>query len=355
MGLTLKTFIFALAAHTLVSSQCIPTTQSPDPEPPACPPNKCWVDGCEVDLFLCKIECGTSSDEVPIQQCTVTPIEDPAGVTCPDVSALKSVNAEMCEEFCVKAMNGDTPSEPPCRFWRYDKVSAQKTSCYLLSSDHCQYHKECAGDCDCGDVGCPAEEGGTATDPPEQPCKSGIAYNSGPAWIHWACYNFEHEDDLLSPYNPAATMFPGTVCYTTHRCSDWDEEEDRLLWLKCDGNTGEWIPDPGHPANSMDNYAGAVDTDTGIILDQECRDEPKNVLVVIIDDMGSGAQLSCETPDADEVDETYTIMAPNKCVLLCDFHLGLIIEGRLNDAGNFAFYIENDVVTQENVDIIKCW
>lgn len=344
-------FIFALAAPTLVSSQCIPTTSTL--APPTCPPNECWGGGCEVDPYLCKIECGPTSDDVPALQCTATPTEDPAGVTCPDVSDRKSVSAETCKELCVDAMNGDTPTEPPCRFWRYDRVSEQESTCYLMSSDQCKYHKECAGDCDCGDVGCPAEEGGDVTDPPKQSCEPGIAYNSGPAWIHWACYNFEHE--LLSPYNPDAIMYPDTVCYTTHKCSDWDDEQDRLLWLKCDGNTGKWIQDPGHPAQNQENYANAVDQETGVILEHECKDEPKSVLVVIIDAMGSGAQLSCETPDADAVDETFTIIAPNKCVLLCDFHLGLILEGRLNEDGEFAFYIENDVIVQSNSSVVQCW
>ena len=92
-----------------------------------------------------------------------------------------------------------------------------------------------------------------------------------------------------------------------------------------------------------------------MILEHECKDEPKSVLVVIIDAMGSGAQLSCETPDADAVDETFTIIAPNKCVLLCDFHLGLILEGRLNEDGEFAFYIENDVIVQSNSSVVQCW
>merc|ERR1712080_518233 len=94
---------------------------------------------------------------------------------------------------------------------------------------------------------------------------------------------------------------------------------------------------------------------TGIILEQECMGDPKPELVVNIAAMGSSAQLSCETPDTDGADETYTIIAPNKCVLLCDFQLGLIIDGRLNDDGEFAFYIENDVVVQANSTIIKCW
>ena len=126
-----------------------------------------------------------------------------------------------------------------------------------------------------------------------------------------------------------------------------------------DGDTGQWIP--FHTAGNKANYDEVLDDNH--ILEHECRGllpegdgTEKPELVVTIKDMGVGAQLSCTTPDQDSEDTTYTIVAPNKCVLLCDFHLGLTIEGRLNEEGEFVFLI---VETGEDItdhgDWVTCW
>ena len=138
MEFALKAFLLALAASapTLVSSQCLPpttpaattttstttTTVKPQDRLTECPPNECYKDGCEVDPYLCKIECGT-----PQGTCTVTPGD---GVTCRDGATIPEASLDtQCKELCVASMNGDPATDPPCRFWRY--VSGD-TSCFLF-------------------------------------------------------------------------------------------------------------------------------------------------------------------------------------------------------------------------------
>jgi len=316
-----------------------------------CPPNDLWKGGCNVDPFLCKIvcedgkDCGVSGDQCPIKSEDISKNEQP-------------VTAEKCKTLCEgKGWEGDVAAQH-CRFWR-SETGMESHTCYFLNSDQCNYHKECnRPSCDCGDVGCPPDEEGGTTEPTTLSCPSGIEYHPGLAWIHWGCYNPDYPE-LSSPYNPDGNMYPDTVCYTTHKCADWKAEEERQLWLKCNGLTGTWIPDPTHPAVDPKNYDGVISSTEGLILEHECSDEPKDPLVVVIDDMGSNAQLSCETPDINPDSEaTYTIIAPNKCVLLCDFQLGMIIEGRLNVEGDFKFYIndEKQPIGQDDVKSrIKCW
>ena len=133
--------------------------------------------------------------------------------------------------------------------------------------------------------------------------------------------------------------------------------------MRCDGNTedenGKWVSD--QPVGDQANYDDVLGDGNGVIAEHKCKggDNPAK-LVVTIADMGNGGELSCEIPDADEDPLTFTITAPNECVLLCDYHLAMVVEGRLDDEGEFKFYVTNvdpEVeVDQDNVgEIIKCW
>ena len=62
--------------------------------------------------------------------------------------------------------------------------------------------------------------------------------------------------------------------------------------------------------------------------------------------------------DAAPTPEQYRIAAPNKCLLLCKYYLGMTIGGLINDEGNYVFRkVETEEeITQDNVaDQIKCW
>ena len=145
------------------------------------------------------------------------------------------------------------------------------------------------------------------------------------------------------------------------RCSDWAMEPDRQLSVKCNGLTGMWVQNGGTTDDGSGPYQGPegiLGTQPAPLQEHQCKADP-TPLEVNIANMGDGAQLSCETPAAvDEPPTTYTIAPPNKCVLLCDFHLVMVIEGRLSDVGEFKFYVANtdEEINAGNVDdMIKCW
>ena len=105
-------------------------------------------------------------------------------------------------------------------------------------------------------------------------------------------------------------------------------------------------------------YTEALGTQPAPLVEHQCAGEPYDPFVVHIEAMGEGAQLSCETPaDKNDDDNTYTINPPNKCILLCDNHLGMVIEGRLDDIeGVFKFYgPEADSTETIDSNAVNCW
>jgi len=392
MGFACRTFILAVALPTLINTQCLPdpstttttiapitsstTTTTPhapqNPDLPAaspqdrtteCPPNNCWRGGCEINSYTCQTVCQTTCD------CKCP--DDSAEPDCEACHGVEStfgqMDAKKCEELCIASR--DAGGDNPCRFWRYDRESLNAVefkTCTFLSSEQCLHYQDCSGSCKCGDVGCP----GDGEDPEEGPkaCQAPIEYHPGSLWIHWTCFNVEHPD-MGSPYNELTTLYADTLCTTTHKCVDWDGEGDaemseRKLTVRCNGNTAE---DSGHwePVNPVDGdkyYGenGVIEADgVGVIKEHQCLPDESASLEVTILDMGIGAQLSCENPDTDSNPLTYTITPPNKCVLLCDFHLAMVIEGRLNDDGDFNFYqLDTDGTADVVIDDaakIKCW
>merc|ERR1712212_542907 len=365
MGQAFKNFILALALPTFINAQCLnqPTSQPTNQPTPsttpttnssyfdgtaACPPNQCWVGGCDPDPNICQIICD----------------KDTCNTACPDVQLeVADMSAEKCSALCIESRDKEA-NENPCRFWRYDKVSGfggANQTCTLLASDPCPFHADCSGEsCTCEDVGCPGENG--ATEAPKKACLAPIEYYPGSAWIHWTCYNTENP--VGNPYNPDTILHADTKCHTTQKCADWEGEGDRELKVTCDGINGEgengkWVPDQpvGNPANYDDVLDAGGD---GVIKEHKCKGGAGAELVVTLADVGEGGDLSCETPDTDDNPLTFTISAPNKCVLLCDYHLAMVIEGRLDVEGEFKFFVTNvdpEVeVEQATVgDTIKCW
>jgi len=365
MGLAFKNLILALALPTLINAQCLETptettttttTTTPTPNyfdgTAECPPNQCWEGGCNINPNICQITCTTG---------------DVCETACPDVQLeVAEMNATKCSDLCIE--HRDKPeNEKPCRFWRYDRVSEgqgiEKLMCTFLASDQCQYFSECSNSCECEDVGCPGSQIGT-TEPPKKACKAPIVYHPGAAWIRWTCFSIDHPD-LGSPYNPDTVLHAGTMCETTHKCADWEGEEARKLKVRCDGVTeadgdfGHWVPN--QQVADQANYDGVLGDGSDVIAEHECKGgENPTTLEVTLADMGVGGDLSCEIPDTDEDPLTFTITAPNKCVLLCDYHLAMVIEGRLNDEGEFKFYVADSdpevEINDSNVgEKIKCW
>ena len=60
----------------------------------------------------------------------------------------------------------------------------------------------------------------------------------------------------------------------------------------------------------------------------------------------------CDIPGNIELDGTrVTITAPNHCLLLCDLHIGMTIEGQLNVDGEYKFFDQDGkaIITSEDV------
>ena len=54
---------------------------------------------------------------------------------------------------------------------------------------------------------------------------------------------------------------------------------------------------------------------------------------------------------------TYTITAPNHCLLLCDLHIGMTIDGRL-DADGVYEWVDQDgeaITAAEGDNPVECW
>jgi len=342
MRLPLQAFTFLLVVvPTFARSQSIQAQSALD----VCPPNHVWVDGCAVDVNLCQIACPKGGS------CT-KPCETEVGLASEDV-AYDAMTAAKCSELCEtsKASAGD--DEHRCRFWRYDMAAVAEKRCTLLTKCDTFLHCPPEAGCQCGDVGCPGEEPND-----EQNCTPGTEFhpsadNPKTTYIRWAC-----APETENPYS-AANVAANTFCMTTHKCSKWTAESVlQDLQVTCDGTTGHWkaVPEP-IPEGMEEFYTAALGADgSTALVELDCAPVPENDILTVNVESTSGL-IRCEDPDPTSSPD-YRITAPNTCILLCDFHLGMTIKGYLNEEGNYVFKkVETDEdITQANVaEMIKCW
>ena len=142
------------------------------------------------------------------------------------------------------------------------------------------------------------------------------------------------------------------------------------MQVQCNGATGQWEKG-GEADGKYADYQEVIEVKEGedqTIKEHRCTAEGSSRLVVTLGDaaMGAGATLVCDTLDGDDEPSTFTILAPNTCLLLCDLHLGMTIRATLSmETGEFQFRIEelevegdptSGIITQDNVDEnLKCW
>jgi len=353
--------IFA-AFVPLISTEAIPS-----PYDSECKPNLFYPEGCDEEKNICQISC-PGDPKLPCES-----VLDPCDIDISD-QTFDTMTMDKCKELCESSRDKtETSAENRCRFWRWEVLETrdtrQVTSCTLMGGEECNGYKYCGHNCQCGDVGCPGENENDPPHPPDdlQPCRSGIQFHPHnpekpqDIYIHWACPSDPH-----SPYNPDHEVPPETICVTTQKCSQWKVDKNPVtelnLKVKCEGKEGKWK----HAGNGMTPVYDAVlkgeaencaEPLCGTEALNELICEPKREeLVVTKANIGEGGQISCTTqPEEDE--EKYTIAAPNKCILICDFHLGMTIEGRLDETtGAFAFFI---LETEENItgqpEKVACW
>ena len=103
---------------------------------------------------------------------------------------------------------------------------------------------------------------------------------------------------------------------------------------------------------------GGDGTGAAALVELDCGPKVDPDDLLIVNEENTDGLIRCENPDAAATPDQYRIKAPNKCILLCDFHLGMTIESVLNKEGNYVFTkVETkEEITQDNVaDQIKCW
>jgi len=335
--LRMSTVLLLLASLlSLVSGECSPNDLVPGPEGTG--------SGCSPRDNICQISCEQGKAKCKLlnkASCTK------AKVTEADLTDFAGFNNTKCLELCQLSKDEDKPNH--CRFWRYDPAAGDKV-CSLMHDDQCTVYEACTGHCRTGDEGCAGDEPAPS---PNTPCAAPIVFD--PVSIHWACFNTGNN----SPYDPATTSLPaGTSCLTVQRCVDWENgtttEQDplwRKLHVTCDGTEGKWIA-TGTDGKEAD-YNEVLGEGTAAITEHECKGGDVT-LEVPRSQLGEGADLLCDNPDTDGGD-TYTITAPNTCVLLCDLHLGMTIESRLDANGEVAFHRDGAEEVFDDVSLVKCW
>lgn len=223
----------------------------------------------------------------------------------------------------------------------------------------CDVFSPCEDDCQCGDVGC---QDGPADD--QQPCAGGTEFHPSSApenkkttYIRWDC------DTSANPY--ASDPIPAnTVCFTNHKCSLWDAASppNPQIQVMCEGTSGHWKNAIGVPAGLEDVYAEALGDGSVALTELKCDPNDANdVRTVNSKDLeDKGGLIRCDNPDEspDLHLGQYVISAPNTCILLCDFQLGMTIEAKLNKDGAYEFKIveTDDIIAKGEEDTkIKCW
>ena len=136
----------------------------------------------------------------------------------------------------------------------------------------------------------------------------------------------------------------------------------RTLAVRCNGETdpGQWQQLDDADGNGNDYMEVIGPGGSGLDTDHVCLggDTPLILAIPKEPNLADGAELVCDTPDANEDadDATYEIKAPNKCVLLCDFHLGMTIESRLNEGGEYEFVDQDGtVIPADQGATVRCW
>ena len=116
---------------------------------------------------------------------------------------------------------------------------------------------------------------------------------------------------------------------------------------------------------STEQYEPVLGDGTVVIKEPTCTGGGTVLQVATDHIQEAGAQLMCTIPPtpADQ-DPTQTIIsAPNHCILLCDFHLGMTIDSVLGEEGLIVFQdgegdVFPDLDGDENVkdgSRVDCW
>merc|ERR1719427_1963498 len=285
---------------------------------------------------ICKINCPRDRECAPVDadKCTAS-IADIADLTYANV-------LDQCEQKCVDSKEAGSDGDiNTCRFYKADNQGVLHV-CSLMNDQQCQDKGSCGSHCESGDVGCPSS--------PYGPCKGGVEYSGSP--FNFACFDV----DIYS----AETVPEGTKCWTTERCSGWEAEgvangthDWRRLAIPC-GNTGTWAK-TNNSGGSDEDYLAVLGADGAEApVEPTCEPEPVLIHHAVFEE--DGADFLCDTePTSDGGDpEYFQIVAPNTCILLCDFHLAMSLDCRITSQGTTGCY-EDGAEAPVDPGNIYCW
>ena len=110
--------------------------------------------------------------------------------------------------------------------------------------------------------------------------------------------------------------------------------------MTCDGHTGLWNKwTYENTGGSDEDYEKVLGDGSVPIGEHRCIGGGTVLEVITAKITEEGAELMCSTPpfSNEEAPQLSTIPAPNSCLLLCDFYLGMEIETELSAEGDMVF------------------
>merc|ERR1719384_1130665 len=316
--------IFFLFTSTFAQDDCPANENSPSCDDP-------------VDKTICQLTCNRASDEC------VQADEEKCGKIGVDVSAetFTDMFSTRCKEICEQSRDAETSPEKVCRFY---KVSdwGKEVVCSLMDDTQCQTTGPCGSHCVSGDVGCKE-----TPIPGPQDCPAAFEYTDSA--FHFGC-------DHCNPYSDA-TCEEGNTCFTTERCSEWDAagiEEGSQYWRKlaieCT-RFGTWARLAGS-GGSDEDYTDVLNGDAAP-TEPNCKPLPVEILPGVLTE--EGADFLCDSePTLNDAGTHLEIVAPNTCVLLCDFHLSMSLDCQISDDGETECFDEGEDIPT-SAENIYCW
>merc|ERR1711990_1372936 len=321
----LLSLIFCLLASTFAANDTCPA----NPNSPSCDD--------PVEETICQLTCNrdsgecAQSDEAKCGEIGV----DLASETYPNMYPTR------CKEICELSRDHAVNPESVCRFYKVSSFG-KEVFCSLMNDEQCTATGPCGTHCVSGDVGCK-----DTPIPGPQDCPAAFEYTDSA--FHFGC-------DHCNPYSDE-TCKEGNKCFTTERCSEWDNGLDhespyyRKLAIECT-RFGTWARLAGSGGSDEDYTdvlnGGAAPTEPN------CKPLPVEILPGVLTE--EGADFLCDIDLAmNDAGTHYEIVAPNTCVLLCDFHLSMSLECLISEEeGETKCYDDGDT-NPTSAENIYCW
>jgi len=322
----LLSIVFFLLASTLAQDQddCPANPNSPSCDDPA-------------EQTICQLTCNRGSGvcEFDEDKCGQIGV-DVTSETYPDMYSTR------CKSICEESRDNAESPEKVCRFYKVSDFG-KEVVCSLMDDSQCQATGPCGSHCVSEDVGCKE-----TPIPGPQDCPASFEY-TGSAF-HFGC-------DKCNPYSEE-TCEQGNKCFTIERCSEWDVEGMdstspyyRKLAIECT-RFGTWARLAGS-GGSDEDYEDVLNG-TFAPNEPNCKPLPLEILPGVRDE--EGADFLCDNePTLNEAGTHLEIVAPNTCVLLCDFHLSMNLVCLISEEeGETECFDDGDTIPTSANDIY-CW